>query len=77
VPDAGRPERDGVLPQSFRRIATSGPGQQAPLLGRLSGAVSIGLWVTVIICGRMIGLRPSDRCHAADVVSFRRLRRPH
>ena len=39
---------------SFRRIATSGSGQQPPLLGRLSGAVSLGLWITVIVCGRMI-----------------------
>ena len=56
---------------SFRRIATSGPGQQAPLAGRLSGSVSIGLWVTVIVCGRMITFfRPAEHCRAADVVSF-------
>ena len=56
---------------SFRRIATSGPGEQAPLLGRISGAVSLGLWGTVIICGRMITFfRPADRCHAVDVVRF-------
>jgi len=56
---------------SFRSIATSGSGQQPPLLGRLSGAVSLGLWVTVIVCGRMITFyRPAQDCHAADVVSF-------
>jgi len=56
---------------SFRRIAQSGAGQQPPLLGRLSGAVSLALWITVIICGRMITFyRPANNCRAADVVSF-------
>ena len=56
---------------TFRRIATSGPGQQSPLLGRLSGALSLGLWVTVIVCGRMITFfRPPARCSAAEVVSL-------
>ena len=56
---------------SFRRIATSGPGQQPPLLGRLSGAVSLGLWITLIVCGRMITFfRPTGRCSAAEVVTF-------
>ena len=56
---------------SFRRIATLESGQQAPFLGRLSGAVSLALWVTVIICGRMITFyRPSGRCSAAEVVRF-------
>ncbi len=55
----------------FRRIAALGPGRQAPLLGRLSGAVSIGLWLTVIVCGRMITFfRPVSACRAADVVTF-------
>jgi hypothetical protein len=56
---------------TFSRISTLESGQQAPLLGRLSGAVSLGLWVTVIVCGRMITFyRPSDNCHAADVLSL-------
>jgi hypothetical protein len=56
---------------TFPRIATLEPGRQPPLLGRLSGAVSLGLWMTVIVCGRMITFfRPTDRCPAADVVSF-------
>jgi hypothetical protein len=55
---------------SFRRIATAEPGQQPPLLGRLSGAVSLGLWITVIVCGRMITFfRPTGRCSAAEVIS--------
>jgi hypothetical protein len=56
---------------SFRRIATSGSGQQAPIWGRLSGAISLSLWIAVIICGRMITFyRPSTRCSAAEVVSL-------
>jgi hypothetical protein len=56
---------------TFGRIATLGPGQQPPLLGRLSGAVSLGLWVTVIICGRMITFfRPTSACSATEVASL-------
>ena len=56
---------------SFRLVATSESGQQPPVLGRLSGAVSLGLWGTVIICGRMITFyRPAQDCRAADVASF-------
>lgn len=56
---------------SWRRVALAGPGEQAPLLGRLSGAISIGLWLMVIICGRMITFyRPTGRCSAAEVVGF-------
>ena len=56
---------------SFSRIATLEAGQQPPLLGRLSGAVSLGLWMTVIVCGRMITFyRPFKDCDAADVVSL-------
>jgi hypothetical protein len=38
----------------FRRVKTLGPGAQPPLLAMVNGAVSLALWVTVIICGRMI-----------------------
>jgi hypothetical protein len=56
---------------TFRRMATFTSGQQPPLMGRLAGAVSIGLWITVIICGRMITFyRPAGRCSAGEVVSF-------
>ena len=45
---------------TFRRVVTRGGGEQAPTLGRLSGAVSVALWISVIVCGRMITfLRPS------------------
>jgi len=56
---------------SFRRIARFESGQQPPLLGRLSGVVSLGLWVTVIVCGRMITFfRPAGHCSAGEVVSL-------
>jgi hypothetical protein len=55
----------------FRRITPLESGQQAPLLGRISGAVSIALWLTVIICGRMITFfRPPAVCRAADVAGW-------
>lgn len=38
----------------FSRVKALGPGAQAPLPARASGAISLVLWVTVIICGRMI-----------------------
>jgi hypothetical protein len=56
---------------TFRRIARSPGGDQPPPIGRLCGAVSIGLWLTVIVCGRMITFfRPAGDCHAAQVVGF-------
>jgi hypothetical protein len=44
----------------FRRVRSLGSGEQPPTLARLGGAVSLLLWVTVIVCGRMITFyRPS------------------
>jgi hypothetical protein len=37
----------------FRRLGDGVPGPP-PMLARLSGAISLGLWITVIVCGRMI-----------------------
>jgi hypothetical protein len=57
---------------SFRRIAVAGPGENAPLPGRLSGAVSLVLWVAVIVCGRMITFfRPAvcDSVAIADLLA--------
>lgn len=56
---------------TFRRVARASGGEQPPLIARVCGAVSIGLWLTVIICGRMITFfRPPGTCHAAEVASF-------
>ena len=55
---------------NFRRIARLGPGGQPALLARLSGAVSLGLWVTVIVCGRMITFFRPQVCDAGAVAGF-------
>jgi hypothetical protein len=55
---------------SFRRVAIAGGGVQAPLLGRLAGAVSLALWGTVIICGRMITFYRPIECKAGEAVGF-------
>ena len=55
----------------FRRVKGLGPGAQGPALTKLSGAVSLVLWITVIICGRMITFyRPYRVCRPSDVVGF-------
>jgi hypothetical protein len=38
----------------FRRIRMLPPGRPLPALARVSGGVSLVLWITVIVCGRMI-----------------------
>ena len=55
---------------SFRQIASLGPGQQPPLIGRLGGALSLSLWITVIICGRMITFFRPAVCGAGKAVGF-------
>ena len=55
---------------SFRRIATLGPGEQPPILARLSGIVSLALWVTVIVAGRMITFFRPHRCQVGEAVGF-------
>ena len=55
----------------FRRVKRLEPGAQGSVLIRLSGAVSLVLWITVIICGRMITFyRPYGVCRADEVVDF-------
>jgi hypothetical protein len=39
---------------SFRKVASVTAGQRLPLAARLSGAISLALWIAVIVCGRMI-----------------------
>lgn len=55
---------------SFRRIATLGPGEQAPLLGRVGGLVSLALWITVIICGRMLTFFRPPGCDPGQAAGF-------
>lgn len=54
----------------FRRVTRLGPGAGEPVFARLSGAVSLGLWITVIICGRMITFYRPFRCGAGEAVGF-------
>lgn len=49
---------------SFRRIRTLDAGTQAPFPGRVNGAVSLALWITVIICGRMITFYRPGLCES-------------
>jgi hypothetical protein len=46
----------------FRRVKSLGPGAQPPPLARLNGVISLALWITVIICGRMITFYRPNVC---------------
>jgi hypothetical protein len=52
----------------FRRVNSLGPGAQPPALARLNGAVSLALWVTVIVCGRMITFYRPNLCRPDQVL---------
>ena len=54
----------------FRRVNRLGPGVQGPVLARLNGLVSLVLWITVIICGRMITFYRPARCRPGQVIGF-------
>jgi hypothetical protein len=54
----------------FRRLGSLGPGAQGPMLARLNGAVSLALWVTVIICGRMITFYRPNGCRPGEAAGF-------
>jgi hypothetical protein len=54
----------------FRRVTSLGPGARLPVLVRLNGAVSLILWVTVIICGRMITFYRPNVCRAGEALGF-------
>lgn len=54
----------------FRRVNRLGPGVQGPVLARLNGLVSLVLWITVIICGRMITFYRPARCRPGEVIGF-------
>ena len=55
---------------SFRQIRGLAAGEQPPLLARLSGAVSLALWLTVLVCGRMITFFRPAICNPGDAVGF-------
>jgi len=55
---------------SFSRITRLGPGEQASVPGRIAGLVSMALWTTVIVCGRMITFYRPVGCDAGQAVGF-------
>ena len=54
----------------FRRVNALGPGVQLPLAARLAGAISLVLWIGVIICGRMITFFRPIGCSADEVAGL-------
>ena len=54
----------------FRRIRTLPPGMPLPVLARISGGVSLMLWLTVIVCGRMITFFRPTLCGSEAALGF-------
>ena len=54
----------------FRRVSALGPGVQGPLVARLNGAVSIALWMAVILCGRLIAFYRPGFCEPGEAAGF-------
>jgi hypothetical protein len=54
----------------FRRVQVLGPGTQPPALARVSGGVSLVLWMTVIVCGRMITFYRPTLCRPGDALGL-------
>jgi hypothetical protein len=54
----------------FRRVNALGPDAQPPLSARASGAISLILWATVIVCGRMITFFRPFPCDVHEVAGF-------
>jgi hypothetical protein len=53
----------------FRRVTSLGPGAPLPALARINGAVSLILWVTIIICGRMITFYRPNVCRPGEALN--------
>jgi hypothetical protein len=54
----------------FRRLRDVAPGASPPALARLSGGISLCLWITVIVCGRMITFFRPAICDPDGPVAF-------
>jgi hypothetical protein len=54
----------------FRREKGLWSGEKEPAFARISGAVSLVLWMTVIVCGRMITFYRPNLCRAGQAVGF-------
>ena len=54
----------------FRRLRRIAPGEPLPALARLSGGISLVLWITVIVCGRMITFFRPALCEPEEALGF-------
>jgi hypothetical protein len=54
----------------FRTVTTLGPNASPPSFARASGAISLALWITVIICGRMITFYRPAGCAPGEAVGW-------
>jgi hypothetical protein len=54
----------------FRKVKRLGPGAHGPALARLSGAISLALWATVIVAGRMITFYRPTVCRPGEALGF-------
>lgn len=54
----------------FRKATALNPEEQLPLLARASGAISLTLWITVIICGRMITFYRPAGCAPGEALGW-------
>jgi hypothetical protein len=56
--------------RTFRGARALAPGAQASYPARISGALSLVLWITVIICGRMITFYRPTGCRPGEAAGF-------
>jgi hypothetical protein len=54
----------------FGRVKLLGAGAQPPIPARVAGALSIALWMTVIVCGRLITVYRPWVCRPEDIIGF-------
>jgi hypothetical protein len=45
---------------TFRRVSTWDVGPSTPMSAKVAGALSLSIWIGVVICGRIIGFTMSD-----------------
>ncbi len=54
----------------FRRVASLDPNEPTPRFARASGAISLALWIGVIICGRMITFYRPAGCAPGEALGW-------
>ena len=55
---------------AFRRLVALAPGVGAPRLAKIFGAVSLGCWIGVIVCGRLITFYRPFACGPGEATAF-------